>query len=591
MTSTPGDENTPSATERTDSAATPTTPVAPAPAAPLPAAGAQPAAPSAWASPTAATPQAAAPSQAAATSSGRPTEAIPTSDHPTAVLPTATPVSPTTPVAPYAAPASPYAAPTAPVVATPQHAAAPSPYAAPAPQQAAPAAPYPAPAQPAPFGPFRAQQPTNPFAAPSMAGGPQAPGMQQPAEGAAFGVPTAGAAFGVPAGTSEVPGPRRRPTWVLVTTSALVSALVAGGTTFGVLEATGNRGSTRPASIAQIGQSTTDQVPVAGSSTGSPDWEAVAKAVKASVVAITVTTQQGVAEGSGVVLDAQGHVLTNNHVVDGAENKAVQVTLSDGRILDADVVGTDPTTDLAVVKLTDPPSDLQPAALGDSSTVTVGEQVMAVGNPLGLQNTVTTGIVSAIDRPVTTATSSDSSSAVVTNAIQVDAAINPGNSGGPLFDGEGKVLGITSSIASLSASNGSSESGSIGLGFAIPVNLAKDIASQLISSGSAQHALLGVRLSDGTATADGVTRRGAKVASVTPGSPADKAGVRADDVIVAIGDNPTPGADSLTAYVRSMNAGDTATLTLVRDGKSLKVDATLVAKTEQAVTNPSGSKG
>ncbi|MBU4335435.1 MAG: trypsin-like peptidase domain-containing protein, partial [Actinobacteria bacterium] len=248
------------------------------------------------------------------------------------------------------------------------------------------------------------------------------------------------------------------------------------------------------------------------------------------------------------------------------------------------IVGTDATTDLAVVSITDPPSDLQPAALGDSSSVVVGEQVMAVGNPLGLQNTVTTGIVSALDRPVSTATTSDGSAAVVTNAIQVDAAINPGNSGGPLFDGEGKVIGITSSIASLSST--SSTSGSIGLGFAIPVDLVKNIGSQLIASGTAQHAFLGVRLTDDTATADGVTRRGAKVASVTSGSPADEAGIEAGDVIVAIGDNPTPGSESLTAYVRSMSAGDTVTLTLVRDGKALEVDATLAAKTEDATSNP-----
>ncbi|HMO12075.1 MAG TPA: trypsin-like peptidase domain-containing protein, partial [Actinotalea sp.] len=156
----------------------------------------------------------------------------------------------------------------------------------------------------------------------------------------------------------------------------------------------------------------------------------------------------------------------------------------------------DPPTALAVIALADPPSDLRPAVIGDSDSVAVGEAVMAVGNPLGLSSTVTTGIVSALDRPVST---SDGGSTVVTNAIQIDAAVNPGNSGGPLFDSEGRVIGITSSIAALSRS-----SGSIGLGFAIPSNLADRIAAELLADGSASHALLGVSLSDGTATADGV---------------------------------------------------------------------------------------
>ncbi|MCG2800637.1 MAG: trypsin-like peptidase domain-containing protein [Cellulomonas sp.] len=581
MTSTPGDETTPTPTDRPDPATTPTVPAPPvaepstdevAPAAPTAAPVAQPAA---WTSPTAQQPVAPSPSAPAA---------------PAPVAPPASPYAvaqPSTP--PVAPPASPYAVaqPSTPPVAPP---AAP----------AAPAAGYaPAPAQPGPYGPFRAERPVNPFAAPPTPPvygqqPPTPPVYGQPQQAQAY--PQAaqpvqphavqGDPFAAPVGAGGPAAPRQRPAWVLVTVCALVSVLVAGGTTFGVLAANGTSSSTRPASISGLGQSTTSQVPVAGSSTASPDWEAVAKAVKASVVAIAVNTTEGEAEGSGVILDSEGHVLTNNHVVDGAQNNTVQVTLSDGRIVDATVVGTDATIDLAVVTITDPPSDLQPAALGDSNSLVVGEQVMAVGNPLGLQNTVTTGIVSALARPVSTATTSDGSDAVVTNAIQVDAAINPGNSGGPLFDGEGKVIGITSSIASLSSTSGGSQSGSIGLGFAIPIDLVKNIGSQLIASGSAQHAFLGVRLTDATATADGATRRGAKVASVTAGSPAAKAGIEAGDVIVALGDNPTPGSESLTAYVRSMSAGDTVTLTLVRDGKALQVDATLAAKAEDATSRP-----
>ncbi len=250
-------------------------------------------------------------------------------------------------------------------------------------------------------------------------------------------------------------------------------------------------------------------MPVSGSTVANPDWEKVAEAVRPSVVAIKVQISGGEAEGSGVIVDTKGHILTNNHVVAGATQGGISVTLSDGRVFAATVAGTDPTTDLAVITLTNPPSDLVPAVLGDSSKVVVGEPVMAVGNPLGLSSTVTTGIVSALDRPVTT--SDGSSQAVVTNAIQIDAAINPGNSGGPLFNAQGEVVGITSSIASLSQS-----SGSIGLGFAIPSNLANRIGAELLADGTASHALLGVELTDGQATADGVTRMGAKILSVSP---------------------------------------------------------------------------
>ena len=252
----------------------------------------------------------------------------------------------------------------------------------------------------------------------------------------------------------------------------------------------------------------------------------------------------------------------------------MQVTLVDGRLFDATVVGTDPTTDLAVIKLKDVPDDLKASALGDSSKVTVGEPVMAVGNPLGLANTVTTGIVSAVDRPVSTA-GENGSEGTVTNAIQIDAAVNPGNSGGPLFDAKGQVIGINSSIATLS-----SESGSIGLGFAIPVDLVKNIAAQLVEDGTAEHAFLGVGLSDGTATADGVTRRGAVVESVSEGSPAAKAELQVKDTIVAIDGKAVGGAESLTAYVRALASGADSTLTVVRDGKTLEVDVTLAVRPE-----------
>ena len=262
------------------------------------------------------------------------------------------------------------------------------------------------------------------------------------------------------------------------------------------------------------------------------------------------------------------------------------VQLSDGRLLDAKIVGLDASTDLAVVKLVDPPSDLAAATLADSTKVVVGNAVMAVGNPLGLANTVTTGIVSAVDRPVSTSDGTQASTAV-TNAIQIDAAINPGNSGGPLFNAEGQVIGITSSIATLSS--GSGQSGSIGLGFAIPANLARSVGDQLIAKGVAQHAFLGVSLSDGTATADGSTRRGAQVVDVTAGSAAATGGVLKGDVIVAIDGKAVSGAEYLTAAVRERVGGDRAVLTVVRDGAAKDLTVTLTAKTDTAATPDSGS--
>jgi putative serine protease PepD len=352
---------------------------------------------------------------------------------------------------------------------------------------------------------------------------------------------------------------------------AAAAALVASVGTAGLVHGLDGASHGTPVSLASLEPQSSSVVPVAGSTNASPNWEAVAKAVRPSVVAITVTMANGQAEGSGVILDAQGHILTNNHVVSGA-NGDVEVTLSDGRVFKASVVGTDAATDLAVVKLTDPPKDLAPAVIGKSDEVTVGQPVMAVGNPLGLSSTVTTGIVSALDRPVST---SSGSSQVVTNAIQIDAAINPGNSGGPLFDASGKVIGITSSIATLSSGGG--ESGSIGLGFAIPSALADRVAAELLADGTASHAYLGVGLKDGTATADGVTRRGAVVEQVNDGTPAQKAGLRTGDVVVAIGGASTPGAESLTGYVRELASGQTATLTVVRDGKTFDVDVTFAA--------------
>jgi len=387
-----------------------------------------------------------------------------------------------------------------------------------------------------------------------------------------------------PGGAWRPSGPPPRRPWGAIAATAVAAAVLASAGTVGLTRALDDdAGGSTPAAEQPAPDAVETQAPApVPSAAGQPDWEAVAVAARPSVVAIAVKVVGGTGEGSGVIVDASGRILTNDHVVGGAQE--IAVTLMDGRVFDATLVGTDPATDVAVISLVDPPDDLVAASIGDSDEVAVGEAVMAVGNPLGLDSTVTTGIVSAVDRPVSTG-SPMRGERVVTNAIQVDAAINPGNSGGGLFDPSGRVVGITSSILTTSQS-----SGSIGLGFAIPINLAERVAGQLVESGSAEHAYLGVTLGDGQATADGATRIGALVGQVGDGTPAADAGLRDGDVVVAIDGEAVSGAESLTAQVRERAPGDAATLTVVRDGESIEVDVTLGSR-EQAVNLPSSSRG
>ena len=302
--------------------------------------------------------------------------------------------------------------------------------------------------------------------------------------------------------------------------------------------------------------------------------EAAAAKVLPSVVVITERGTDGSGgEGSGIILSADGLILTNNHVVSEAANGgSLQVTLPDNRTVDATIVGRDPSSDLAVVKAKGA-SGLTPATLGSSGSLVVGQTVVAVGSPLGLSGTVTSGIVSALDRPVTTGDDSGgqqtTQSTAVLDAIQTDAAINPGNSGGPLVDLAGRVVGINSAIASLGAAAGSSQSGSIGLGFAIPIDQAKRIAQELIDSGTATHPQLGVQVTDAT------TGSGALLRTVTAGGPADKAGLKAGDVVTAVDGKAVDSADDLIAHVRSAAPGATVKVTYIRDGKTATVDVTL----------------
>jgi S1-C subfamily serine protease len=296
----------------------------------------------------------------------------------------------------------------------------------------------------------------------------------------------------------------------------------------------------------------------------------IAERVAPAVVSIEVQLTNAGATGSGVVVDADnGYIVTNNHVVSGAADAAdatIRAVFSDGSGSEARIVGRDPASDLAVLKVDKP--GLVAASLGESDDLVVGDPVVAIGSPLGLAGTVTSGIVSALDRPVRLSGEGSDTNAVI-SAVQTDAPINPGNSGGALVNGTGAVIGINTAIASLGG-NGTT-GGSIGLGFAIPIDTVRDISEQLISTGSAVHASLGVNARTVT---DG-TRDGALVVNVEPGSPAAEAGVEEQDVVIAVDGEPIASSEELVVAVDVHAPGDSITLELVRDGSSREVQATL----------------
>jgi S1-C subfamily serine protease len=291
----------------------------------------------------------------------------------------------------------------------------------------------------------------------------------------------------------------------------------------------------------------------------------IAARVTPAVVSIEVRVGQAGATGSGVVVEADdGYIVTNNHVVSGAdavEGAEIRAVFSDGSGSAARIVGRDPASDIAVLKVEKP--GLIPAELGDSADVVVGDPVVAIGSPLGLAGTVTTGIVSALERPVRLSGEGSDTNAVI-SAVQTDAPINPGNSGGALVDATGAVIGINTAIASVGG-------GSVGLGFAIPIDTVRDIAEQLISTGRAVHAALGVNARSVT---DG-TRDGALVLNVEPGSAAAKAGIREQDVVIEVEGQAVGSSEELVVAVDSHDPGDTVTVEIVRDGSSREVEATL----------------
>jgi putative serine protease PepD len=313
-------------------------------------------------------------------------------------------------------------------------------------------------------------------------------------------------------------------------------------------------------------------VPAANMPPGSV--EQVAAKVVPSVVMLETDLGRQSEEGSGIVLSADGLILTNNHVVaaaakpgpgpggpggpggpagQGGPAPKTTVTFSDGRTAPFTVVGADPTSDIAVIRVQGVPN-LTPIALGSSSDLRVGQPVVAIGSPLGLSGTVTTGIISAMNRPVSTTGESGNQNTVL-DAIQTDAAINPGNSGGALVNMSGQLVGVNSAIATLGADSNDSQSGSIGLGFAIPVDQAKRIADELIATGKATHASLGVQVTSDKGTP------GAKVVDVVPNGAAATAGVPKGVVVTKVDDRPINSADALVAAVRSKAPGDKVSLT------------------------------
>ena len=300
--------------------------------------------------------------------------------------------------------------------------------------------------------------------------------------------------------------------------------------------------------------------------------EQVAAKVLPSVVKFEPTTGRSRQEGSGVILSADGLVLTNAHVVQAAGEPGAKTTatIAGGKNSPFTVVGIDPATDIAVIRITGA-SGLTPVALGSSANLVVGQSVVAIGSPLGLDGTVTTGIVSSLNRPVFTAGQAGNQDTVL-DAIQTDAAINPGNSGGALVNLNGELVGINSAIATMGGdSSGETQGGSIGLGFAIPVDQAKRVADQLIANGHATHASLGVRVGKETET------QGAKIVAVVAGGAAEKAGVPNGSVVTKVDNRPVNSADGLVAAVRSKAPGDKVTLTYTdgNGGPEKTVDVTL----------------
>jgi putative serine protease PepD len=420
-------------------------------------------------------------------------------------------------------------------------------------------------------------------AAPGYPGGPAGPGRPGPQGQYDWRYATQQQAYrgphdpyaGVPPTRMAPPAPvRKRSRAGALTVGALAIALVSAGIGGGVATL---MQPDRPSITSSLGGATSSE-PAASLPAGSV--EQVAAKVVPSVVKLETDMGRQSEEGSGIILSSDGLILTNNHVVAAAGKDGVppgaptggpvqtKVTFANGNTTSFTVVGTDPSSDIAVVRA-DNASGLTPITLGSSGNLRVGQDVVAIGSPLGLEGTVTTGIVSALNRPVAAGGDAKNQNTVL-DAIQTDAAINPGNSGGALVNMNGELVGVNSAIATLGGDSGQSQSGSIGLGFAIPVDQAKRIADELIKSGTATHASLGVQVAN-DATVDG-----AKIVDVTGGGAAASAGLPSGVVVTKVDDRVIGSADALIAAVRSKAPGEQVTLTyLDNGGKPQTVQVTL----------------
>jgi len=365
---------------------------------------------------------------------------------------------------------------------------------------------------------------------------------------------------------AEAPRPNRKVPAALV--AAILAAGLIGG---GVGAVVANQLDDNTTTVSSTSAGPVRTVPRGDGDLGSVSE--VASAVLPSVVSIEVSGNGQAGEGSGVVISADGKILTNNHVVAAAANGGqLQVTFNDGSKASAQILGRDPQSDIAVIKVDR--TGLTPAKFGDPADLVVGEQVVAIGSPLGLQGTVTTGIVSALNRPVSIGTENgfgQQDGNTVIDAIQTDAAINPGNSGGALVNMNGEVIGINTAIASLQ--NGGGQAGSIGVGFAIPINQARQTADQLASGQQVDHAFLGVNVAGATPAGEPVS--GAYITDIQANSPAATAGLQAGDVVTRFGDRSIDGPDALVAAVRSQDPATKVTVTYQRDGQTKTVEVTL----------------
>lgn len=471
-------------------------------------------------------------------------------------------------------------------------------------QTPAPAAPAgwqpPIPPRPAPPQGYAGQPPVHPQ---SYAGQPPVPrqGETQPTAPIAAGAvsPHTGAALQTPvkrkSGAAKVAG--------LIVAAAVVGGAAGLGGAYAGVHLFAPSGTVPAAGPSTVTVNDTDSV---------NQTTAIAAKVVPSVVTIEATSSDGAGTGSGVVLTSDGYVVTNTHVVtlDGQTgDAAIRVTTSDGRVYDAEVVGTDPTYDLAVIKLRDA-EDLTPIEFASSADLNVGDEAIAVGAPLGLANTVTTGIVSALNRSIEIASSAapdagdvaeddgddtgegeqdgqtppfffdfgqgqapqQSAETIKIAVIQTDAAINPGNSGGALVDDQGRLIGINVAIASAGGSSG--QAGSIGVGFSIPSDIVQRITDEIIEDGAATHGLLGANVQS-AAYVEGTSITGAYIAEVIDGGAAAEGGLREGDIVTAFNGVPITDSVDLTAQVRAAAAGSDASVTFVRDGETQTLEVTL----------------